>query len=274
MMKLYKTFQGPVVEIEHKFYQVGADDFDALLNRDGLAEFLQAQARPEQATAQPSQLLPPIGSQEVWASGVTYEVSREARFEEAKEADGGVFYRRVYNAERPELFFKANGFRVVGPGGMIRVRRDASWSVPEPEFVVVANREGKIVGYTIGNDVSSRDIEGENPLYLPQAKVYNGSCSLGPAVMISGERLPTTTEIRLVIEREKKELFRGTTSVAKIRRSFETLLEYLYRELAFPVGAYLFTGTGIVPADEFTLRSGDVVRIAVDSIGELVNTVE
>jgi len=273
-MKLYKTVEGPVVEIERKFYQVGADDFDALLNRDDLAEFLQAQARPDQATVQTSQLLPPIGSQEVWASGVTYEVSREARFEEAKEADGGVFYRRVYNAERPELFFKANAFRVVGPGGVIRIRRDASWSVPEPEFVVVANRKGKIVGYTIGNDVSSRDIEGENPLYLPQAKVYNGSCSLGPAVGISDERLPTTTEIRLVIEREKKEVFRGTTSVAKIRRSFETLLEYLYRELEFPVGAYLFTGTGIVPPDEFTLRSGDVVRIAVDSIGELVNTVE
>jgi 2-dehydro-3-deoxy-D-arabinonate dehydratase len=274
MMKLYQTIEGPVVEIERIFYQVGADDFDALLNRNDLAEFLQAQARPAQATVQPTRLLPPIGSQEVWASGVTYEVSREARFEEAKEADGGIFYRRVYNAERPELFFKANAFRVIGPGGTIRVRRDAIWSVPEPEIVVVADREGKIVGYTIGNDVSSRDIEGENPLYLPQAKIYNRSCALGPALLVTGESLPATIEIKLVIERENKELFVGTTTVAKIRRSFATLLEYLYRELEFPVGAYLFTGTGIVPPDEFTLQSGDVVRILVSAIGELVNRVE
>jgi 2-dehydro-3-deoxy-D-arabinonate dehydratase len=274
MMKLYQTVEGSVVEIERKFYRVGADDFDALLNRNDLAEFLQTQARPEQGTVQPSQLLPPIGSQEVWASGVTYEVSREARFEEAKDADGGVFYRRVYNAERPELFFKANAFRVVGPGGGIRVRKDASWSVPEPEIVVVANREGRLVGYTIGNDVSSRDIEGENPLYLPQAKIYNRSCALGPALLVTGESLPVTTEIKLVIESGNKEVFVGTTTVAKIRRSFETLLEYLYRELEFPVGAYLFTGTGIVPPDEFTLQSGDTVRISVSAIGELVNRVE
>ena len=274
MIKLYKTVEGPVVEIESKFYRAGADDFDALLNRDDLAQFLQAQARPVQGTLQPTRLLPPIGSQEVWASGVTYKVSREARFEEAKEADGGVFYRRVYNAERPELFFKANAFRVVGPGGGIRVRKDASWSVPEPEIVVVANREGKIVGYTIGNDVSSRDIEGENPLYLPQAKIYNRSCAVGPALLVTGESLPATTEIKLVIERGNKELFVETTTVAKIRRSFETLLEYLYRELEFPVGAYLFTGTGIVPPDEFTLQSGDAVRISVSAIGELVNQVE
>jgi 2-dehydro-3-deoxy-D-arabinonate dehydratase len=274
MMKLYQTVAGPVVEIERKFYRVGADDFDALLNRNDLIEFLLAQARMEQVTVQPSQLLPPIGSQEVWASGVTYEVSREARFEEAKEADGGIFYRRVYNAERPELFFKANAFRVIGPGGTIRVRRDASWSVPEPEFVVVANREAEIVAYTIGNDVSSRDIEGENPLYLPQAKTYNGSCALGPALLVSREPLPDSAEIELRIERSGQTAFRGTTSLARLRRSFLDLVSYLYRELDFPVGAYLLTGTGIVPPDQFTLSSGDVVRISVPEIGELVNQVE
>lgn len=209
-------------------------------------------------------LLPPVEPyQEVWASGVTYEQSREAREHESADADA---YARVYAAERPELFFKAHGWRVVGPGAAVRVRRDSRWNVPEPELVLVVNGAMEVVGYTAGNDVSSRDIEGENPLYLPQAKVYDGACSLGPGVVISDPDGMTDLLIRLRISRDGGVVFEDEVSTARIRRPLEELAEYLGRELALPSGALLMTGTGIVPGDDFTLKPGDRVEILVGDL--------
>ena len=215
--------------------------------------------------------LPPIeAAQEVWASGVTYLRSREAR--EAESATGDI-YQRVYTAERPELFFKAAGWRVVGPGGPIRVRRDSRWNVPEPELTLLINRHGEICGYTAGNDVSSRDIEGDNPLYLPQAKVYNGSCALGPAIrLVTDPAQLADVAITLKILRAGVELFAGETSTRMIKRNLTDLAAYLFRELAFPHGAFLMTGTGIVPPESFSLQPGDEVRVCVGDL-ELHNPV-
>ncbi len=218
-------------------------------------------------------LLPPIGSQEVWASGVTYYRSRNARMEEAKTAGGGDFYDRVYIAERPELFVKATPNRVVGHRGKVAIRQDATWSVPEPELTLLASPTGKIVGYTIGNDMSSRDIEGENPLYLPQAKVYDRACALGPGILVAGEPISPSTEIRMQILRAGKAVFSGSTALTELKRTFSTLLEYLYRDNRFPNGCFLLTGTGIVPPDEFTLHQQDEIQITITGIGTLINTV-
>jgi 2-dehydro-3-deoxy-D-arabinonate dehydratase len=215
----------------------------------------------------------PIGSQEVWAAGVTYYRSRDARMEESKSAGGGDFYDRVYRADRPELFFKATAHRVSGHLEPVAIRRDASWSVPEPELTLLISPGGKIQGYTIGNDMSSRDIEGENPLYLPQAKVYDRSCALGPGVLVSSEPLQPSTGIQLEIVRAQQTVFSGSTTLASLKRDPATLVEYLYRESSFPSGCYLLTGTGIVPPDSFTLNHGDEVRISIDGIGTLINRV-
>jgi 2-dehydro-3-deoxy-D-arabinonate dehydratase len=278
-MKLYRTASGYIVEHENRFY-AGADaSWDQLITRGDLEAYLTKtlpQLKPMQAGAFADiekQLLAPIGSQEVWASGVTYYRSRNARMEEAKSAGGGDFYERVYAAERPELFMKATPNRVVGHRGKVAIRKDATWSVPEPELTLLANPEGKIVGYTIGNDMSSRDIEGENPLYLPQAKVYDRSCALGPGILIGGEPIPTSTEIKLQILRAGKTVFSGTTALSELKRTFSTLLEYLYRDNAFPNGCFLLTGTGIVPPDEFTLQQEDEIHITITGIGTLINTV-
>jgi len=193
--------------------------------------------------------------------------------EESKDAGGGSFYDRVYSAARPELFFKANGRRVVGHGGKVRIRSDAKWSVPEPELTLAISSDGEIVGYTIGNDMSSRDIEGENPLYLPQAKVYDGSCALGPCILLAEGPLSKSTEIRIEILRDEREVFSGSTSLTELKRDPEELVRYLFRESSFPQGAYLMTGTGIVPGDDFTLVGGDVIRIGIGEIGTLENTV-
>ena len=209
-------------------------------------------------------LLPPVEPyQEVWASGVTYERSRAAREHESADADA---YARVYDAERPELFFKAPGWRVVGPGGAVRVRRDSDWNVPEPELVLVVNGAMEIVGYTAGNDVSSRSIEGENPLYLPQAKVYDGACSLGPGVALAGPDEMGNLAITLRISRDGEVVFKDEVSTSKIKRPLGELAEYLGRELALPSGALLMTGTGIVPPDDFTLEPGDRVGISVGDL--------
>jgi 2-dehydro-3-deoxy-D-arabinonate dehydratase len=213
-----------------------------------------------------------VVSQDVWAAGVTYYRSRNARMEESKAAGGGDFYDRVYAAERPELFFKATARSVVGPKSAVRIRSDARWSVPEPELTLLINPKGAIVGYTIGNDMSSRDIEGENPLYLPQAKVYDGSCALGPCVLLS-EQPPSQTAITLEITRQGKTVFKGSTTLAELKRKPEELAEYLFREIGFPQGVFLMTGTGIVPQDSFTLASGDVIQITIDGIGTLENPV-
>ena len=215
--------------------------------------------------------VPPIGSlispieapQEVWASGVTYLRSREARKEESEVAD---VYQKVYDADRPELFFKANGWRVVGPEGTLRIRPDSAWNVPEPELTLVINSGGRIIGYCAGNDMSSRSIEGENPLYLPQAKVYNGSCGLGPAIVLADTATLKQLAIRIRIERSGATVFEGDTLVSKMRRSFEELAAYLFRELEFPSGVFLMTGTGIVPPERFTLLPGDRVVVDVGSL--------
>jgi 2-dehydro-3-deoxy-D-arabinonate dehydratase len=217
--------------------------------------------------------LAPLDLQEVWAAGVTYERSRVARREESEA--GGDFYDRVYDAERPEIFLKATSRRVVGPGQPIRVRRDSTWDVPEPELTLVLSAAGKIVGYTVGNDVSSRSIEGQNPLYLPQAKVYDGCCALGPAIALADWDGPDPRDvpIYLSITRGSEVAFAGETSTARMRRTPAELVGYLFRELSFPEGVFLMTGTGIVPPDSFTLQDGDVVEIALGGIGTLTNPV-
>jgi 2-dehydro-3-deoxy-D-arabinonate dehydratase len=217
-------------------------------------------------------LFAPIDGQEVWGAGVTYERSKQARQEESES--GGSFYDLVYRADRPELFFKATPSRVVGPGAAIRVRRDTRWCVPEPELALVITPGLRLVGFTVGNDVSARDIEGENPLYLPQAKVYEACCALGPAVTLA-EAMPPIREvtIRLEIERDGERIVEGSTSLARMARKLEDLIDWLGRDNLFPHGVVLLTGTGIVPPDEFSLRPGDSVRITIDGIGTLSNSV-
>ncbi|MGJ8698151.1 MAG: fumarylacetoacetate hydrolase family protein [Verrucomicrobiaceae bacterium] len=271
-MKVYRTTAGDFLENEN----------GVLAGGDGLLERLFASGRGEvsgilEGLSEEGELggvLAPVpGDTEIWAAGVTYLRSKSARMEESEKAGGDVFYDLVYDAERPELFFKSMGYRAVGPGGVIRVREDSSWDVPEPELTLAINAAGEIFGFTIGNDVSSRSIEGENPLYLPQAKVYRGSCAVGPCLTIGREALAEGAEIRLEIERGGEQVFLGTTDVGQLKRSVEELVEYLYRELDFPKGALLMTGTGVVPGTDFTLTVGDVVRIGIEGLGELENVV-
>jgi 2-dehydro-3-deoxy-D-arabinonate dehydratase len=217
-------------------------------------------------------LLAPLDDQEVWAAGVTYKRSREAR--ERESAGAARFYDLVYNASRPELFFKAPARRVVGPGGAVRIRRDSRWSVPEPELALLVSPTLKIAGYTIGNDMSSRDIEGENPLYLPQAKFYDGACALGPAVTLAGDLpAPDAAVIRLLIARGGAVVFDGATTLAAMHRTFEDLASWLGRETSFPDGVVLLTGTGVVPPDDFTLAPADEITIEIAGIGKLTNVV-
>jgi 2-dehydro-3-deoxy-D-arabinonate dehydratase len=274
-VKLYRTGDGNFIEHEGGSYRVPEHGWDALIAHDDLHGYLVSVAAASNRVADfaGAQTLAPIGSQEVWAAGVTYYRSRDARMAESKDAGGGDFYDRVYSAERPELFFKATASRVAAPGEAVRIRSDAKWSVPEPELTLVIDPRGKIIGYTIGNDMSSRDIEGENPLYLPQAKVYDRSCALGPCVLISSDPPPASTAIRLEIERAGKSEFSGATTLVQLRRKPAVLVDYLFRDNVFRTGAYLMTGTGIVPPDSFTLAAGDRVRITIDSIGTLENTV-
>lgn len=237
----------------------------------GLAKFLvdqDAQPVPEQEVT----FLAPVDQQEIWAAGVTYKRSQTARMEESESAAS--HYDKVYSADRPELFFKSTPERVVPPGEPVRVRSDSRWSVPEPELTLIISPELKLAGFTIGNDMSARDIEGENPLYLPQAKVYNQCCSIGPCVLIPESPLDReSTEIVLTIHRDDSEVFRGDTNLGQLNRSFEDLISWLGREYDLPHGAMLLTGTGIVPPDEFTLEDGDSVSIEVTGIGTLTNPV-
>jgi len=274
-LKLYRTGNGNFLEHAGSSYRVPEQGWDALIAHPDLYGYLLSVAAAPHRVADfaGARTLAPIGSQEVWAAGVTYYRSRAARMAESKEAGGGDFYDRVYLAERPELFFKATACRVAAPGEAVRIRSDAKWSVPEPELTLVINPRGQIIGYTIGNDMSSRDIEGENPLYLPQAKVYDRSCALGPCVLVSGDPLPPSTAIHLEIDRAGQSAFRGATTLAELRRKPEELVEYLFRDNSFPAGAYLLTGTGVVPPDSFTLAAGDRIRITIDAIGTLENTV-
>ena len=274
-MKLYRTRRGPIVENEDKLFAIPDQDWDALLVRDNLSSFLQKRISdaPPASQGELEEVLAPIGKQEVWAAGVTYYRSRGARMEEARSAGGGDFYDRVYNAERPELFFKATPHRVVGPNQPVAIRSDANWSVPEPELTLLVTPNGKITGYTIGNDMSSRDIEGENPLYLPQAKVYNRSCALGPCILVTENPLPKTTGFRLEIRRANGSAFDDSTTLESLKRDPASLVKFLHRDNSFPQGCFLLTGTGIVPPDSFSLKLGDEIRITIPPIGTLVNVV-
>jgi len=272
-LKIYRTAQGAVVQKGTASFLLAGFEWDSLFHdADPLATITK---RISGATMHQSTLAPlaPTVHQEIWAAGVTYYRSRDARIEESKGAGGGDFYARVYDAVRPELFYKSSPHRVAGPGTGVRIRKDSKWNVPEPELTLVINRFKKIIGYTIGNDMSSRDIEGENPLYLPQAKSYDQAAGLGPCILLSNEMLPVETEIRIVISRGGKEMFAGATTLAQLKRKPEELVEFLTREMSFPDGGFLMTGTGIVPPNEFTLLSGDRIAITIAPIGTLENTV-
>lgn len=251
-------------------YQTLSDILETEDPRD-TATFLFAD-RSERLPLDDVALLAPIDQQEVWAAGVTYRRSRTARMEESKDAEN--FYDKVYKADRPELFFKANAHRVAGPEQPIRIRRDAKWNVPEPELALVLDSRLNLVGFTIGNDMSSRDIEGENPLYLPQAKVYDLCCGLGPAITLA-DFMPDRKRIgiNMAIRRGLRPAFEGSTSIRRMARSFEDLVGYLGRDHTFPQGVILLTGTGIVPGNDFTLLPGDEVAISIDGIGTLTNRV-
>ena len=215
----------------------------------------------------------PIGDQEVWAAGVTYLRSRDARMEESKDAGGADFYSKVYNAERPELFFKALPHRVAAHNEEVFIRKDSKWNVPEPELTLFINSSGKIQAYTIGNDMSSRDIEGENPLYLPQAKVYERSAAIGPCLYVPENEISLDTNISIHIKRENNNVFEGSIKLNRMKRNFTELAEYLFCEIEFEHGCFLMTGTGIVPPNDFTLNEGDEVEISIDEIGTLNNVV-
>lgn len=273
-LKLYQTTGGPLVETGGRFFALEGARWDELIARTDLPQWLTEQTgagRPVVSLDDTVEFLPPIGSQEVWAAGVTYYRSRSARMEES--SDAGDCYDKVYSAPRPELFFKATGHRVVGHGQEVRIRGDSVWNVPEPELTLCLAPYGRMVGYTLGNDMSSRDIEGENPLYLPQAKVYDGSCALGPCVVVSSTPPDDSTEISMNILRGGETVFSGSTRLEQMKRTAGELSEYLFRETSFPSGCFLMTGTGIVPPSGFTLAWGDEVRITMQPVGTLTNTV-
>jgi 2-dehydro-3-deoxy-D-arabinonate dehydratase len=277
-MKIYKTRNGILIEENQQGYLITDKDWDTFILRENLLQELKHEipfltpVHNKEWLVQ-NALLPPIGKQEIWASGVTYFRSKQARMEESEKSGGATFYDMVYEAERPELFFKATAARTVGSGDYVNIRKDSTWNVPEPELTLFVSPQAKIVGYTIGNDMSSRSIEGENPLYLPQAKVYERCAGLGPCIYLTDEPLSKDTLIEIQILRQQKVVFAGKTTLRQIKRSFEELVEYLYRECSFPYGCFLMTGTGIVPPSDFTLQSQDEIRIGIEHIGTLVNFV-
>ncbi len=279
-MKLYKLTSGTLLEYEDGIFLGPELDWDQLLGREHLPQLLKSEsAHWEKITFEKSEelkaegLLAPMGNQEIWAAGVTYYRSRTARMEESQDSGGADFYDKVYSADRPELFFKATASRVSPPGGIVNIRKDSTWDVPEPELTLLISPSGKIQGYTVGNDMSSRSIEGENPLYLPQAKVYLGCAAIGPCILIQKEALPAETKIRLEIFRDEKLAFAGETALTQLKRKPQELADWLFRGNSFPIGCFMMTGTGVVP-DDFTLGKGDKVRIGIDGIGVLENTVQ
>ncbi len=273
-MKIYRTTTGIVIEEGVDFYLLD-DDWDTFINDDDL--FQEVQRRIASLLPGNSKLindvLAPVGNQELWACGVTYLRSKIGRQEESKDAGGGDFYAKVYEAKRPEVFFKATPHRIVGHGGKVNIRKDSTWDVPEPELTLVVTSSGKIVGYTIGNDMSSRSIEGENPLYLPQAKTYDGCAALGPCIYVTEQPLNRNTKIHLEINRNKETVFSGSIGINQMKRTPDELVSFVYQECSFPHGCLIMTGTGIVPENDFTLHSGDEISISIDGIGTLVNTV-
>ncbi|MEP6951079.1 MAG: fumarylacetoacetate hydrolase family protein [Ginsengibacter sp.] len=278
-MKLFKTSKGIILQNGSRNYFL-KDEWDEIINRDNLFEYLSQQINDEQYFDEPdfamimeNSIQAPVGKQEVWAAGVTYLRSRDARMEESKDSGGADFYSKVYNAERPELFFKALAHRVAAHTEKVFIRKDSKWNVPEPELTLFINSNGEIQGYTIGNDMSSRDIEGENPLYLPQAKVYERSAALGPCLYVPQQPISTETVIGITIKRDGKDVFKNEIQLNRMKRTLTELSEYLFRECEFENGVFLMTGTGIVPPNDFTLQVDDIVEITIDNIGTLSNTV-
>jgi len=278
-MKLFKLLAGAILQDGSAFYRLDIE-WDELINRSELhhhlGKFIDAKcllSGDEAAMAIATQLLPPIGQQEVWAAGVTYLRSREARMEESAESGAADLYDKVYAAERPELFFKSLPHRVAGHNQQVYIRRDSSWSVPEPEMTLFINSIGDIQAYTVGNDMSSRSIEGENALYLPQAKIYERSAALGPCLFIPEVPPDPQTAIKMSIERGGKVVYMDQTTIGRMKRSFTELAQYLFRECDFQHGCFLMTGTCLVPPNDFTLEEGDIVSITIDHIGTLVNTI-
>jgi len=277
-MKIYKTKSGIIIENENKFY-LSKDNWDLFINDDHLFKKIEKliQSSDEIENGKKiieEEILSPAGNQELWACGVTYLRSKEGRQEESKGAGGGDFYAKVYEANRPEVFFKSTPHRIVGHNGNVRIRKDSTWDVPEPELTLVVTASGKIVGYTIGNDMSSRSIEGENPLYLPQAKTYDGCASLGPCIYVTEQPLNKDTKIYLEINRNNSKVFEGNIGISQMKRELKELVSFVYRECTFPNGCLIMTGTGIVPGNDFTLQSGDEIKISIDGIGTLINVVK
>ncbi len=275
-MKLFKADGAVLLQTASAEYKVENLSWDALVNQENLYDFLAAYAitnEPIASTIDSKQLEAPIGSQEIWAAGVTYLRSKEARMDEAKESGAADFYAKVYEAKRPELFFKSTAARCAGPDQDVLIRKDSHWNVPEPELTLFANAGGKIVGYTIGNDMSSRDIEGENPLYLPQAKCYERSAAIGPCLLVTAKPIDADTQIHMSIERNKEVVFSGSISINQMKRKHEELIGYLFMEMDFPQGVYLMTGTCLVPPNDFTLAVDDLVHMSIDGIGSLWNKV-
>jgi len=277
-MKVYRTKTGIEIEKEAKFYLL-KDDWDSFINDDDLFKKIEKLTQSTTATENGNkiikeEILTPVGSQELWACGVTYLRSKQGRQEESKGAGGGDFYARVYEAERPEVFFKSTAHRIVAPNGEVRIRKDSTWDVPEPELTLVVTSSGKIIGYTIGNDMSSRSIEGENPLYLPQAKTYDGCASIGPCIYVTDQPLDKNTKIYLEINRNNEKVFEGSIGIDQMKRTPEELVSFVYRECSFPAGCFIMTGTGIVPGNDFTLKQGDEIKISIDKIGTLINIVK
>ena len=271
-MKLFKTSKGIILRNENNNYLLN-DDWDELINRDQLFRYLSVQTKNKIDDPNDVKILAPIGKQEVWAAGVTYLRSRDARMDESKESGGADFYSKVYNAERPELFFKALPHRVAAHMENVYIRHDSNWNVPEPELTLFINSSGIIQGYTIGNDMSSRDIEGENPLYLPQAKMYERSAALGPCLFVCEGEISLDTIISISIKRNNEEVFKDAIQLNRMKRTFTELAEFLYRECVFDHGCFLMTGTGIVPPPDFTLNVNDIVDISIEGIGVLSNVV-
>ena len=280
VVKLYNTTNGILLEHHDAMFLID-EPWDTLVNRDHLAAYLRSKiktakqiTRAERAFLLYEQsVLPPIGQQEVWAAGVTYLKSRDARMEESQNSGAASLYDRVYDAERPELFFKAIASRVSGHLQQVFIRKDSEWNVPEPELTLFINSNGNIQGYTCGNDMSSRSIEGENALYLPQAKIYQKSAALGPCLYVTSAPISPETEIKMLIKRNDQTVYEDSTTVSRIKRSFNELTAYLYRECDFPHGCFLMTGTCLVPSPDFTLQEGDMVEITITGIGTLINRI-
>ena len=276
-MKLYKTKTGVIIESNEGFFEAQLQDWDNFINDDNLLKTIKALLSSGSGTKKESitssAIVAPVGKQELWACGVTYLRSKVGRQEESKLSGGADFYAKVYEAERPEVFFKATPNRIVGPGDKVKIRKDSTWDVPEPELTLVVTSSGKIIGYTIGNDMSSRSIEGENPLYLPQAKTYDACAAIGPCIYITEEPLDHNTMIQLEINRNNTNVFNDKIAISQMKRSPQELVSYVFRECTFPDGCLIMTGTGIVPGSDFTLQAGDEIKITIDNIGTLVNVV-